>query len=309
MTFSSINLGAIANDGTGDPVRIAFDKINTGLLNLDSQTYFNTRIAQSNLFVSNTFTVRFANVTHRLHGNVFSANTFTAGNLTISSNVTTGNLIVPAGGFIYGTVIGSTASGALDATTLGLTVSAAANITQLGVTGNATVYGNIESVDTTSGSFQVRGGIGVTANLHLGGNLYAAGNANVTNLGVSGKIHTDLYMYGKTIYIDGSPVATSANAFSGGNVANPTRFISTTQSTSSITGAVRVDGGLGVAGNVNIGANVGVVGFAGFGASVTVIDRPSASSDPQLACGGWMPRPRKLRNDSSRITAGTVKVR
>lgn len=275
MTFSSINLGAIANDGTGDPVRIAFDKINTGLLNLDSQTYFNTRLAQSNVFISNTFTTRFANVTQRLHGNVFTANVFNAGNLTVTSNVITGNLIVPVGGFIYGTVIGSTASGAIDATTLGLTVPAAANVTQLNVTGNAIVYGNIDSVDTTSGSFQVRGGIGATANLHLGGNLYVGGNANVTNLGVSGKIHTDLYMYGKTIYIDGSPVATSANAFSGGNVANPTRFISTTQSTSSITGAVRVDGGLGVAGNINVGANIGVVGFAGFGAAVTVIDRLS----------------------------------
>lgn len=275
MTFSSINLGAIANDGTGDPVRIAFDKINTGLLNLDSQTYFNTRLAQSNVFISNTFTTRFANVTQRLHGNVFTANLFSASNITVTSNVITGNLIVPVGGFIYGTVIGSTASGAIDATTLGLTVPAAANVTQFNVTGNATVYGNVDSVDTTSGSFQVRGGIGATANLHLGGNLYVGGNANVTNLGVSGKIHTDLYMFGKTIYIDGSPVATSANAFSGGNVANPTRFISTTQSTSSITGAVRVDGGLGVAGNINVGANIGVVGFAGFGASVTVIDRVS----------------------------------
>lgn len=273
MTFSSINLGAIANDGTGDPVRIAFDKINTGLLNLDSQTYFNTRLAQSNVFISNTFTTRFANVTQRLHGNVFTANVFNAGNVTVTSNVITGNLIVPAGGFIYGTVIGSTASGALDATTLGLTIPAAANVTQFNVTGNAIVYGNVDSVNTTSGSFQVRGGIGATANLHLGGNLYAAGNANVASLAVSGQVNSDLYFWGKTVYVDGSPVQTAAQSFTGGNVTNATRFLSATQSTSSITGAVRVDGGLGVAGNVNIGANVGVVGFAGFGSSVTVIDR------------------------------------
>jgi hypothetical protein len=275
MTFSSINLGAIANDGTGDPVRIAFDKINTGLLNLDSQTYFNTRLAQSNVFISNTFTTRFANVTQRLHGNVFTANVFNAGNLTVTSNVITGNLIVPAGGFIYGTVIGSTASGAIDATTLGLTVPAAANVTQFNVTGNANVYGNTSSISTTTGALTVLGGVGLTGNINIGGNLVAGGNANVASLAVSGQVNSDLYFWGKTVYVDGSPVQTAAQSFTGGNVTNATRFLSATQSTSSITGAVRVDGGLGVAGNINIGANIGVVGFAGFGASVTVIDRVS----------------------------------
>jgi hypothetical protein len=273
MAFSSINIGSVANDGTGDPIRTAFDKINTGLVDLDSQTYFNRRLTQSNIFVSGTLTASFANVTQRLHGNVFSANVFNAGNLTISSNITTGNIIVPPGGFIYGTVIGSTASGALDATTLGLTSPAAANVTQFNVINNANVLGGIDSVSTSTGSFTVLGGAGVTGNLHLGGNIYTAGNANVANLGVSGKVHTDLYFIGKTIYIDGSPVATSANSFSGGNVANPTRFVSTVQSTSGTTGAVRIDGGVGVAGNVNTTGNLGVVGFAGFGSSVTVIDR------------------------------------
>jgi hypothetical protein len=273
MTFSSINLGAIANDGTGDPVRTAFDKINTGLLNLDSQTYFNNRLAQSNVFVSNTFTIRFANVTQRLHGNVFTANVFNAGNVTVSSNVITGNLIVPAGGFIYGTVIGSTASGALDATTLGLTVPAAANVTQFNVTGNATIGGDANSVSTTTGALTVQGGVGLTGNINIGGNLIAGGNANVASLAVSGQVNSDLYFWGKTVYVDGSPVQTAAQSFTGGNITNASRFLSTTQSTSSITGAVRIDGGLGIVGNVNIGANIGVVGFAGFGSSITVIDR------------------------------------
>jgi hypothetical protein len=273
MAFSSINIGSVANDGTGDPIRTAFDKINTGLVDLDSQTYFNRRLTQSNIFISGTLTANFANVTQRLHGNVFSANVFNAGNLTISSNITTGNIIVPPGGFIYGTVVGSVAAGALDATTLGLLTPAAANVTQFNVAGNANILGNIDSVNNSTGAFTVIGGAGFTGNLHLGGNIYAAGNANVANLGVSGKVHTDLYFIGKTIYIDGSPVATSADSFSGGNVANPTRFVSTVQSTSGTTGAVRIDGGVGVTGNVNTTGNLGVVGFAGFGSSVTVIDR------------------------------------
>ncbi len=36
---------------------------------------------------------------------------------------------------------------------------------------------------------------------------------------------------------------------------------------------------------------------------------PSAIREPRLAEGGCTPRPRKLRNDSCRITAGMLKVR
>jgi hypothetical protein len=115
--------------------------------------------------------------------------------------------------------------------------------------------------------------VGLTGNINIGGNLIAGGNANVASLAVSGQVNSDLYFWGKTVYVDGSPVQTAAQSFTGGNITNASRFLSSTQSTSSITGAVRIDGGLGVVGNVNIGANIGVVGFAGFGSSVTVIDR------------------------------------
>jgi hypothetical protein len=273
MTFSSINIGSVANDGTGDAVRTAFDKINSGILALDSQTYFNTRLAQSNVFVGNTFSLRFANLTQRLHANVFSANTFAVGDISVSSNITSGNLIVPPGGFIYGTVVGSVAAGALDATTLGLLTPAAANVTQFNVLDQANIYSTIDSISTATGALTVSGGVGVGANINIGGNLIAGGNANVASLAVSGQVNSDLYFWGKTVFVDGSPVQTAAQAFTGGNITNATRFLSTTQSTSSITGAVRVAGGLGVAGNVNIGSNIGVVGFAGFGAAVTVIDR------------------------------------
>lgn len=37
-TLTNINLGALPNDGTGDPLRVAFDKINTNLLALSGLT-------------------------------------------------------------------------------------------------------------------------------------------------------------------------------------------------------------------------------------------------------------------------------
>jgi hypothetical protein len=55
---------------------------------------------------------------------------------------------------------------------------------------------------------------------------------------------------GDTIYINGSPVVTSATSFNGGTIGLATTFACTTPSTSTVTGAVIVTGGMGVAGNV-----------------------------------------------------------
>ena len=37
MAIQSINIGSIANDGTGDDVREAFNKVNANFLDLDLQ--------------------------------------------------------------------------------------------------------------------------------------------------------------------------------------------------------------------------------------------------------------------------------
>jgi len=53
-----------------------------------------------------------------------------------------------------------------------------------------------------------------------------------------------------TIYINGSPVQTAAQAFNGGTVGLATVFADTTASTGLGTGAVRVAGGFSANGNV-----------------------------------------------------------
>ena len=74
-------------------------------------------------------------------------------------------------------------------------------------------------------------------------------NITVTNR-VIGRM--DFYTTsGGGVYVDGSPVATSAASFTGGNVAGQANFQATTSSTSSVTGAVVVTGGLGVGGKIN----------------------------------------------------------
>lgn len=72
------------------------------------------------------------------------------------------------------------------------------------------------------------------------GNLTATGN-------VSLRASQPSYWTG-TYYLNGFEVATVGRLFSGGQVSDPTQFQSTAPSTSNVTGAVTIGGGLGVAG-------------------------------------------------------------
>ena len=73
------------------------------------------------------------------------------------------------------------------------------------------------------------------------GNLTATGNVSLNATGYPS------YWLGD-FYINGVEIATVGTLFSGGTVADPTIFQATTPSTSNITGAVTIGGGLGVAG-------------------------------------------------------------
>jgi hypothetical protein len=125
----------------------------------------------------------------------------------------------------------------------------AGNVITAGTFGNVQ-FGQLLLSNTTAatsnvtGALQVKGGVGVLGNLH-------ATQANVGNLSVTGyHVGNMNFLNGDTIYINGSPVVTSATAFNGGTVGLATTFACTTPSTSTTTGAVTVTGGLGVAGNV-----------------------------------------------------------
>ena len=100
------------------------------------------------------------------------------------------------------------------------------------------------ATSNVTGALQVKGGVGILGNLH-------ATRANVGNLSVTGfHVGNMNFAGGDTIYINGSPVVTSATSFNGGTVGLATTFACTSPSTSTTTGAVIITGGLGVAGNV-----------------------------------------------------------
>ena len=78
--------------------------------------------------------------------------------------------------------------------------------------------------------------------------------AQVANLQVTNQVLGSVYLNTGTVYINGSPVATAANTFPGGNVGLQANFLAALSSISSNTGAVTIPyGGLGVYGNVYSG--------------------------------------------------------
>ena len=131
------------------------------------------------------------------------------------------------------------------------------NVVTAGTPGNVQ-FGQLMLSNTTSttssttGALIVKGGTGVAGNVHIAGNLVTANTGTVStgNITVRGFHVGNMNFSGAdTIYINGSPVVTSASAFNGGTVGLATTFQSATASTSKTTGAVIVTGGLGVSGN------------------------------------------------------------
>jgi len=137
-------------------------------------------------------------------------------------------------------------------------VTDTANVITAGTPGNVQ-FGSLLISNTTAstsnvtGALQVKGGAAVQGNLYVQSNVFIGNNASVANLTVRGFHVGDLNFAGAdTIYINGSPVQTAAQAFNGGTVGLATTFNDATQATSTSTGAVRIanGGGLGVTGNV-----------------------------------------------------------
>ena len=118
---------------------------------------------------------------------------------------------------------------------------------------------------TTTGALIVAGGVGIAGNLyaaniisdHIFGTLTGT-TANIVNMSLSGSVSGNLYV-DNTVFANGSPLVSVAtlnnygSVFTGGLIAGPQVYVSTAPSTSTSTGAVVINGGLGVAGNINAG--------------------------------------------------------
>jgi hypothetical protein len=302
-----IGTGTNANDGTGDPIRSAFETVN------DNFDYINSAI-----FVGATQTIISAtSVTggYVLSNTYVNADSIVGNTITSNGPITSnGNLFVSqGGGYIVGnlTIIGNvsvtgtqtttqaqTASGSIlnlhysgtplvvdDSTDIGLEwqyykgaekkaffgwqnstgslvylddiTESVGNIITAGTPGNVkigslTIANTTAATSNTTGALQVFGGISSQGNLYVQGNVVSN---RITAGNVSFAWHQGTLNFGggDTIYVNGSPVQTAAQAFQGGVVNLDTTFLSLTNSTSTGTGAVVILGGLGVSGNAHFG--------------------------------------------------------
>lgn len=135
-------------------------------------------------------------------------------------------------------------------------------------TGIVTVPGITTSSSTTTGALVVSGGVGIAGTVNIGGAVSVANSTNSTStnsgsivtlggIGVAGNV------YATGFFGDGSALTNiTATGFAGGTVPGLTSFTFTgtgSAATSTVTGAVRISGGIGVQGRVHAGNFNGVV--------------------------------------------------
>jgi hypothetical protein len=307
MAINTINIGAVANDGTGDPIRDAFTTVNNNFQFVQGGLFAGTEASiisalsvtggymvsntyvlagtyvNANSIVGNTVT-SFGNLYVSKDGAYIVGNVNIIGNLSVtgsqqstqSSNSTAPIILIHANAAPYtsndGKDIGlewqyfdtinkygflgwQNSTGSLVYLD---NITDTSNVITAGTPGNVK-FGSLLLSNTTSstsnvtGALQVRGGAGIQGNVNIQSNLFVGTDANVGNLTVRGFHVGSLYFANAdTIYINGSPVQTAAQAFNGGTVPNATTFACTSPSTSTTTGAVIITGGLGVNGNTNL---------------------------------------------------------
>jgi hypothetical protein len=228
MAIDTINIGAVANDGTGDSIRSAFQTVNEnfsfvqgGLFAGTEQSIINAVSIVSQTISTQTFTA------NSLVGNTVTSN----GNLFVSSN----------GAFIIGNVniVGN------------LTVSGSQSSTASQATSEAMI--NLHYSATPPLVADDGKDIGFTFKYYKG----------AERLGFLGWQNSSRSL----VYFDGATeVGNVITSGSFGNVQFGQLLISnTTAATSNVTGALQVRGGVGIAGNLHANvANIGNLSITGF---------------------------------------------
>ena len=265
-SIKDINEGTTENDGTGDSIRDAFNKVDLNFANI------------SNFLASPTVGFLNATITTNLTSNNYAtfANTFTANatgtTASFTGNTTTGNLIANTGlyssgnthlrgnTFISGNII-PTAGGLYD-------LGTAANPFGTIYYTSAVTGGTVQTTDagqlvihanTTPGDVK---DVGILGNIshHYSTNTYAY---------FGYQYQTNNFVYKIT---NVNPTTGNSVVYSGiyGNTQFGSQFLSnTTTSTSTSTGALIVSGGTGVAGNLNVGGVTNIGGNTAVTGNIT----------------------------------------
>jgi hypothetical protein len=308
-SWGNINIGKQPNDGTGDPIRSAFN-------NIDGQfTYLNTYLSQPVVdFVGANFQ-QTLNAPGGNFGNIFVANLIGT-NSVFTSNVTANYITANTQLYVGGPIITSgtiTATGAI-ATNSTITATGAiatsGNITTAGITTSADIVPAVNGTTNLGSSARRFGTLYVNTtntvtqinqssdapilviHANSSGNSDVGILANVTD--ADNDIDNANYaFFGYELYSDNFVYKFTPNNTSTGNVVVggiyggahfATLLLSNTDpSTSTSTGTLIVGGGVGVGGNLNVAGNTAMANLAVTGTGTINGARILTTTNPRLS--------------------------
>lgn len=177
-TFLSVNIGTAPNDGTGDPLRTSFSKLNDNFTHFTDTIWPNIQITRLFTDITSSFISSYnllqadsiestfiGNANTQYIGNTFSVNTFSVSNFV--SNVISANVLSG--------VLGNTGPNAAFITNL--------TVSQLATVNNLTVNNTITTTSLNSSNIgNVSPGQGFFTNLSTTGNISIASNTSVGNV-------------------------------------------------------------------------------------------------------------------------------
>lgn len=234
MAINTINIGAVANDGTGDPIRTAFDTVNDNFQFIQGGLFAGTEPSIINA-VSVTGGYLYSN------SYVYATTYVNAGSIVSNTVTSNGNLYVSQdGAYIIGNV---------------------------NIIGNLSVTGSQQSSQSSNSTAPI-------ILIHSNAAPYTTNDGKDIGLEWQYYDTVDKYGFlgrqnssGSLVYLDN--VTDTANVITAGTFGNvqfgQLLLSNTTAATSNVTGALQVKGGVGILGNLHATrANVGNLSVTGY---------------------------------------------
>ena len=267
MTRQVINVGATANDGTGDGLRSAYIKCNDNFQELYNTTITPTSLPNgtSNVSVAENANVtisiagsanvvNFAGTVSEFTGNVTISNDLTVANsLSITQDVTIGDQLIINGSFGSNVLPDTNNTRTLGNATLRF---ASMNTVLVDATGNITTTANV------SGGNLISSGSHITTGNVTGGNFITAGNVEATGNVSGGNVVT-----GGAVIATGNASALNITSTGSGNITAGGFFIG--------------DGGF--ISNVTVASNVAVTQVAN---GTSIVGIASSGGNVEITSGG-----------------------
>lgn len=224
MTKQTINIGAAPNDGTGDPIRDAFNKVNqnfdevyssysaTGAISVGNATVNSVVSNTGGLVVSNSTSSAVANVTTFKIGNTTANSTLTATDLSVFGTAAIGSATVNTTALSIGN---TTVNSSLSQTTLA--ISTGSSNSSISVNSTAVNLGNT-TVNATANSSRITiASANLTTNtllLGTGTTGSSVGSANFAN-GFTRLPNGLLYQFGYIAEVNATANVTTFSSVGG----------------------------------------------------------------------------------------------